>query len=57
MTREEAINLLLPELNDIGDQLAQAYKLLNTGEISWLHLKMNAIEHHTKSIIRLIESR
>lgn len=54
-SREEAINALFPELNDIGAQLNKSYKLLNENDISWIFHTMGIIKLRAESVVKQLE--
>lgn len=59
--RIDSINAILPELNDIQEQLSKSYKILNSGEqVTWLritmatiHLRADAVENQINRLYGL----
>lgn len=59
MERQEIINLLLPELNDIQEELAGAYKFLYVGSASTIGripYRMQTIINRGHTVIRTIQN-
>lgn len=60
--RQDAINAIMPELNDIQQALGKAYQILNSGEqITWIRLNMSTIRLRAdavdKQILNLVEGK